>query len=89
MNIKKLRSDLSKFSNIEHKHLTEDDVLKHLLAANVDHRSISIVKHRYCLFDHDFQTLQQLGKTYSMSKERIRQLSNIALRKIRNKITDR
>ena len=46
----------------------------------------SIIRWRYGLDDGDELTLKEIGERYNLSRERIRQLQEQALRKIREKL---
>lgn len=51
---------------------------------NLDEREQKIISHRFEINDCKYMTLEQLGNEMGFSKERIRQLENGALKKIRN-----
>jgi RNA polymerase primary sigma factor len=53
------------------------DVLKLL-----DYREREIIRHRYGLADGNCYTLSQIGKIFSVTRERVRQIENAALRKL-------
>ena len=61
--------------------LEEKDV-KNLLN-NLSDREKSILKHRYGIENEEPKTLEQIGNVLGFSKERIRQLENIAIQKLR------
>lgn len=76
-----------------------DDVEKNLHAdrirriidnamSGLDERSKQIIKMRFGLSNQDDFTLQDIGDTFSLSRERIRQLESHALRKMRMKINN-
>ena len=52
--------------------------------ATLDAREADIIARRYGLGIHKAQTLEEIGKEYKLSKERIRQIEEKALRKLRN-----
>ena len=68
-------------SNIQNK-LESKDVIR--LLDNLDSREKEILKKRYGLEDNEPKTLEQIGNSMGFSKERIRQLENIAIGKLRN-----
>ena len=49
----------------------------------LDHRERTIIRLRYGLVDGQVHTLQELGKTFGVSKERIRQIETEALDKLK------
>ena len=67
--------------NTVQKKLEENDVIN--LLSKLDKREQDIIKHRFGLEDDNPKTLEQIGTTMGFSKERIRQLENIALQKLR------
>ena len=62
--------------------LKQSDVI-HLLNT-LDKRECEIIKRRYGLENDSPKTLEQIGNTMGFSKERIRQLENAAIQKLRN-----
>ena len=60
----------------------EADVIN--LLHHLDKREEEILKRRYGIEDEEPKTLEQIGNQMGFSKERIRQLENIALKKLRN-----
>ena len=46
---------------------------------NIDNRAKSIIIKRYGLFEKEFSTLENLAKTWNLSRERIRQIINASL----------
>ena len=59
----------------------DKDVIK--LISNLNKREQEIIKRRFGIEDAEPKTLEQIGKTMGFSKERIRQLENIAIQKLR------
>lgn len=51
----------------------------------LDEREKEIISSRFGINDHDYKTLEEIGKELGFSKERIRQLETGALEKLRNK----
>ena len=49
----------------------------------LDKREEEIIKKRFGIDNDEPKTLEQIGKTLGFSKERIRQLENIAIQKLR------
>lgn len=64
------------------KKLQELDIKR--LIKTLDKREQEIIKHRYGIEDEEPKTLEQIGNALGFSKERIRQLENIAIKKLRN-----
>jgi RNA polymerase nonessential primary-like sigma factor len=67
-------------SSVQHK-LQENDVIK--LIGILDNREQEIIKHRFGINNEEPKTLEQIGKNLGFSKERIRQIENNALQKLR------
>lgn len=74
-------SPMSCESNIFNK--TDADTLRQVLGTLTPKEEETIVK-RFGLWGHTPQTLVSIGKDLGVSKERVRQLQNTALRKLRN-----
>ena len=68
--------------NNTQKKLKEHDLI-HLLH-NLDKREREIIMRRYGIEDDEPKTLEQIGNFLGFSKERIRQLENAAIQKLRN-----
>lgn len=49
-------------------------------------KEADIVRYRFGLMDGNAKTLEEVGQIYNLSRERIRQLENKALRKLRNPV---
>lgn len=62
--------------------LQERDVVK--LINVLDKREQEIIKRRFGINDEEPKTLEQIGNIMGFSKERIRQIENIAIKKLRN-----
>ena len=63
------------------KRLQEKDIIK--LISVLDKREQEIIKRRYGIEDEEPKTLEQIGNALGFSKERIRQIENGALQKLR------
>ena len=61
--------------------LREKDVIK--LISVLDKREQEIIKRRFGISEENPKTLEQIGNIMGFSKERIRQLENIAIQKLR------
>lgn len=61
--------------------LQEKDIFK--LISTLDKREQEIISRRFGINDSQPKTLEQIGKSLGFSKERIRQIENIALQKLR------
>jgi RNA polymerase primary sigma factor len=53
------------------------------LLVNLDHREREILKHRFGLQGVDEETLEDVGKRFNVTRERVRQIQNEALKKMR------
>jgi RNA polymerase primary sigma factor len=51
-------------------------------------REKQILQLRFGLDDNDEQTLEELGEKFNLTRERIRQIQELALRKLRKKMAD-
>lgn len=67
--------------NNAQKLLQQKDIVRLLKA--LDKREEEIIKKRFGIDNDEPKTLEQIGKTLGFSKERIRQLENIAIQKLR------
>ncbi|MDD3284947.1 MAG: sigma factor-like helix-turn-helix DNA-binding protein [Patescibacteria group bacterium] len=54
------------------------------LLKNLNDREKEIISKRYSLKDNEKATLDSIGKTYNITRERVRQIENIAIKKIKN-----
>ena len=52
----------------------------------LDSREREIIERRYGLNGYKAQTLEEVGQHFEVTRERIRQLQNIALKKMRKKL---
>lgn len=68
--------------NTTQKKLKQNDII-HLLN-KLDKREQEIIKRRFGIDNEEPKTLEQIGNSLGFSKERIRQLENIAINKLRN-----
>ncbi|MCJ2375242.1 sigma-70 family RNA polymerase sigma factor [Vibrio sp. ZSDZ34] len=65
-----------------------DEELQKCLEAmvlNLPDKYKDILIYRYGLFGHEIKTLERLGETYNLSKERVRQLQQEAVQKLRSR----
>jgi len=67
--------------NTTQKKLKENDVIN--LLNKLDKREQQIIKCRFGIDDNEPKTLEQIGNSLGFSKERIRQLETIAIKKLR------
>ena len=61
--------------------LQEKDIIK--LINILDNREQEIIKRRFGIDNEEPKTLEQIGNALGFSKERIRQIENVALQKLR------
>ena len=61
------------------------DIIEMVLST-LSEREADIVRLRFGLNNQEPQTLEQIGQSYGVTRERIRQLENKALRKLRNPV---
>jgi len=59
----------------------------HQMIEQLDDREAEILRHRFGLDGYDELTLEEVGQKFNVTRERIRQLQNIALSKMRKAIT--
>lgn len=66
--------------------LFKEEVTKRVqdVLATLDNREADVLVRRYGLNNQKAQTLEEIGKEYKLSKERIRQIEEKALKKLRN-----
>ena len=67
--------------NNAQKALQQKDIVK--LLKTLDKREEEIIKKRFGIDNDEPKTLEQIGNSLGFSKERIRQLENIAIQKLR------
>lgn len=60
-----------------------DDALANALRT-LPARHATVVRSRYGLCGEDVQTLEQIGRTLQVTRERVRQLENVAIRKLQH-----
>jgi RNA polymerase primary sigma factor len=68
------------------KNLVED---LHNIVSSLGHREAEILKLRFGLDGGDPMTLDEVGKRFAITRERIRQLQDLALRQVRRRIHER
>ena len=73
----------SPYSNLEDKTVSGmlRDMVKHL-----DNREATILRYRFGLDDGAEKTLEEVGAKFGVTRERVRQIQNLALRKLRKMI---
>ncbi len=73
----------SPYENLEDKTVTDmlQDMVKHL-----DQREATILRFRFGLDGGSEKTLEEVGKKFGVTRERVRQIQNLALRKLRKMI---
>ncbi len=71
---------ISPYENLEAKNLSFD---LHSMVDSLEPREAEIIKMRFGLDGHDELTLEEVGKHFSVTRERVRQLQNLALSKMR------
>src|SRR5208283_2956889 len=73
----------SPYDNLEDKTVSTmlQDMVKHL-----DHREATILRYRFGLDGGTEKTLEEVGEKFGVTRERIRQIQNLALRKLRKMI---
>jgi RNA polymerase primary sigma factor len=73
----------SPYENLEDKTVTDmlQDMVKHL-----DEREATILRFRFGLDGGSEKTLEEVGKKFGVTRERVRQIQNLALKKLRKMI---
>lgn len=71
------------YEQLEEKTVTD---MLHDLVDTLDEREITILRYRFGLDGGEEKTLEEVGKKFGVTRERIRQIQNIALRKLRKRI---
>ena len=71
---------ISPFDNLRERHLKSD--LNHMINS-LDGREADILRMRFGLDGHDELTLEEVGKKFKVTRERVRQLQNLALKRVR------
>ena len=67
---------------------TNTDLVREMMDT-LDPREATILRYRFGLDGGGEKTLEEVGKKFGVTRERIRQLQNIALKKLRRRIEDR
>ncbi len=67
---------------------TNTDLVREMMQT-LDPREATILRYRFGLDGGGEKTLEDVGKKFGVTRERIRQLQNIALKKLRKRIEDR
>jgi len=73
----------SPFESLRAKNVTDN---LHAMVVNLDLREAEIIKYRFGLDGYDELTLEEVGRKFRVTRERVRQLQNIALSKMRKEI---
>ncbi len=76
----------SPFENLRAKNLNLD---LHAMVDSLEPREAEIIKLRFGLGGHDELTLEEVGRRFKVTRERVRQLQNLALSKMRRAMADR
>lgn len=71
------------YEQLEDKTVTD---MLHDLVETLDEREITILRYRFGLDGGQERTLEEVGEKFGVTRERIRQIQNIALRKLRKRI---
>lgn len=71
------------YEQLEEKTVTD---MLHDLVDTLDEREITILRYRFGLDGGQERTLEEVGEKFGVTRERIRQIQNIALRKLRKRI---
>lgn len=71
------------YEQLEEKTVTD---MLHDLVETLDEREITILRYRFGLDGGQERTLEEVGEKFGVTRERIRQIQNIALRKLRKRI---
>lgn len=74
----------SPFESLSERTRTSD---LHRMIASLEPREAEIIRHRFGLDGYDELTLEEVGRKFKVTRERIRQLQNIALSKMRKAIS--
>jgi RNA polymerase primary sigma factor len=64
---------------------TNADMVRKVIGI-LDHREMTILRYRFGLDGGGEKTLEEVGEKFGVTRERIRQIQNVALRKLRRKI---
>ncbi len=73
--------------DVEREVITEQLVndVRIFLKENLNERDYNVICHRYALDGHNFLRLQELGNFYGLSRERVRQIEENAIKKLKGK----
>lgn len=71
------------YEQLEDKTVTD---MLHELVETLDERELTILRYRFGLDGGQEKTLEEVGQKFGVTRERIRQIQNIALRRLRKKI---
>ena len=71
------------YEQLEEKTVTD---MLHDLVETLDPRELTILRYRFGLDGGQERTLEEVGEKFGVTRERIRQIQNIALRKLRKRI---
>lgn len=74
---------ISPFESLRAKNVTDN---LHSMVSNLDPREAEIIKYRFGLDGYDELTLEEVGRKFRVTRERVRQLQNIALSKMRKEL---
>jgi RNA polymerase primary sigma factor len=77
---------ISPFESLRSKNQTLD---LHSMIGSLDPREAEIIKYRFGLDGYDELTLEEVGRKFRVTRERVRQLQNLALSKMRRAISAR
>jgi RNA polymerase primary sigma factor len=73
----------SPYRNLEEK--TNTNLVREMVAT-LDNREAEILRYRFGLDGNSERTLEEVGEKFGVTRERIRQIQNVALHKLRKKI---
>ncbi|KKQ89902.1 hypothetical protein A2778_00035 [Candidatus Daviesbacteria bacterium RIFCSPHIGHO2_01_FULL_40_24] len=82
-------SEVSQNSKIEVKTITlsPDELIDDLMKRCGDYRNIEVIQRRYGLLNGEKETLEEIGESYGITRERVRQLQKKAIKKLRHPST--
>ncbi len=73
------------YEQLEEKTVSE---MLHTMVAGLNPREAEILRYRFGLDGEEEKTLEEVGERYGVTRERIRQIQEMALKKLRRKIQD-